>query len=185
MTTPKVPVKFTYQDYCLLPEEKRYELIEGELLMVPSPSWTHQTILKRLFSILDAYVTEHRLGEVRFAPLDVILSEEDVVQPDLLFLSKDRLGLVTERGVRGAPDLVVEVLSEASSERDRTLKRKVYAKYGVREYWIVDPGARTIEVAGLGPGGLSTLQVYPVGTTFRSPLLEGFELPLDRIFLPS
>lgn len=178
----KPPIKFTYQDYLWLPEDKRWEVLGGDLAMVPAPSWSHQTILKRLFRILDEHVTARGLGEVMFAPLDVVLSEEDVVQPDLLYIARDRLAIVTHRGVEGPPDLVVEVLSEGTRERDRVIKRKLYAKYGVQEYWLVDPDAKTVEVLRLGESGYETEQVYPRTSTLRSPLLQDLALLLEALF---
>jgi len=178
----KAKIKFTYQDYLCLPEDKRYEIIEGELTMVPSPSWSHQTISMKIFQALANYVATRNIGEVRYAPVDVILSEEDVLQPDILYIAKPRSGIIKEKGVYGAPDLIVEILSTASRERDRGIKRKIYAKYGVKEYWIVDPEARTIEVTSLGERGLETVQVYPEGSTLVSPLLKGFSLNIKNIF---
>jgi Uma2 family endonuclease len=178
----KAKIKFTYQDYLCLPEDKRYEIIEGELVMVPSPTWSHQTISMKIFQALANYVAARNMGEVRYAPVDVILSEEDILQPDILYIAKSRRGIIKERGVYGAPDLVAEILSTASGERDRGIKRKIYAKYGVREYWIVDPEAKVIEVTSLGEKGLETVQVYPQGSTLVSPLLKGFSLPVENIF---
>jgi len=175
-------IRFTYRDYCLLPEEKRYELIEGELLMTPAPGTQHQTVLQRLFKVVETFVTAQDLGRVWFAPLDVILSDEDVVQPDLLYVATARLGIVTERGLRGAPDLAVEVLSQATRERDPVVKRKLYAKYGVKEYWLVDPDGRTVEVLTLGQEGYETFRVFPEGTAVESPLLPGFRAEVGPLF---
>lgn len=184
MEPVRARVRFTYRDYCLLPEEKRYELIEGELLMTPAPGTQHQTVLRRLFKVLEAFVSTRDLGQVWFAPLDVILSDEDVVQPDLLYVARDRLGIVTERGLRAAPDLVVEVLSEGTRERDRVVKRKLYAKYGVREYWLVDPDGRTVEVLTLGQEGYETSRVFPEGTAVESLLLPGLRAEVTPLFAP-
>jgi len=184
MAKTEMSIKFNYEDYKHLPESetKRYELLEGELVMVPSPDWLHQSITASLFKLLAGFVEERALGEVRFAPLDVVLSEEDVVQPDLLFLSRGRLDLVREGVVRGAPDLVVEVLSPASAQRDRTYKKTLYARHGVKEYWLVDPEAQTIEVLKLEMGGYRQAGRYQRGQTLKSPLLAGLEIPLDEVF---
>ena len=179
---PKTKIKFTYEDYLQLPEDKRYELMEGEFYMVPSPGWSHQTILKRLFRILDDYVTSHRLGEARFAPLDVVLSDEDVVQPDILFISKEHSHIITERNVQGAPDLLIEILSPSTAERDWGLKRKLYAKYGVKEYWIVDPENKSVEVMTLREKGFETARVYKMGDLLNSPLLKELFFNLEEIF---
>lgn len=183
MEHARARIRFTYRDYCLLPEEKRYELVEGELLMTPAPGGTkHQTVSQRLFKVLEAFVAARNLGRVWFAPLDVILSDEDVVQPDLLYVATARLEIVTERGLRGAPDLAVEVLSQATRERDLVVKRKLYAKYGVKEYWLVDPDGRTVEVLTLGQEGYETFRVFPEGTVVESPLLPGLRAEVGPLF---
>ncbi|MCL0034527.1 Uma2 family endonuclease [Dehalococcoidia bacterium] len=175
-------IKFTYGDYLQLPEDKRYELIEGEFFMVPSPGWSHQTISARLFRAIDNYVRTHKLGEVRYAPLDVVLSEENVLQPDILFVSRERLNIITERNIQGAPDLVVEILSPATAQRDKELKQKLYARFGVQEYWLADPIARTIEVMSLAETGFESVGLYHEGAILRSPLLRGLPIGLQEIF---
>ncbi len=178
-------VKFTYRDYINLPEseERRYELIAGEFYMVPSPSAVHQSIVFRLAKILDAFVEQNGLGRVFIAPLDVVLSEIDVLQPDILFISRSREGIITEQNIQGAPDLAVEVLSPATAERDRTLKKARYLKYGVREYWIVDPLARAIEVLKAGQTEFETVRVYPEGTHALSPILPGLRVDVSEVFV--
>lgn len=175
-------VKFTYEDYLQLPEDKRYELMEGEFYMVPSPTWAHQTISKKLFRILDDFITDHGLGEIRYAPLDVVLSEVDVVQPDVLFVSKERSRIISEKNIQGSPDLVVEILSPATAEKDKGLKRKLYAKYGVNEYWLVDPDKKSIEVLTLGEAGFETAGIYGKGEALASRLLRGLRLKLEEVF---
>ncbi|MEW6228855.1 MAG: Uma2 family endonuclease, partial [Bacillota bacterium] len=112
----------------------------------------------------------------------VVLSEYDVVQPDLLYVSRDRLSIIKEANIWGAPDLVVEILSPSSTKWDREIKREVYARFGVRELWLVDPQARSIEVATLKDGALLTLHTYCVGATLASPLLAGFALDVGGLF---
>ncbi|MCL0065651.1 Uma2 family endonuclease [Dehalococcoidia bacterium] len=175
-------IKFTYGDYLQLPEDKRYELIEGEFFMVPSPSYQHQSISKELFRALDNYVRSRSLGEVIYAPLDVVLSEENVLQPDILFVSRERLDIITERNIQGAPDLVVEILSPATAQRDKELKQKLYARFGVREYWLADPSARPIEVLSLAEAGFESVGLYHEGTILVSPLLMGLSIEVRGIF---
>ena len=182
MSTKRAKVRFNYRDYCLLPEEKRYELIDGELYMAPAPGMRHQTISRDLAFLLWPFVRDNRLGQVYFAPVDVILSDEDVLQPDLLFVARDREGIISERGCEGPPDLVVEVLSPSTQERDRELKRKVYAKDGVREYWLVDPEARRIQVMELEADDFITRGVYEGSDEIVSQLIPGLELPVARVF---
>lgn len=177
-------IKYTYRDYLLLPEseERRYELVEGELYMVPSPTPSHQDIVFRLARIMDDFVQRYGLGKVYIAPLDVVLSEEDVLQPDILFVASDRRSIITERNIRGAPDLVVEVLSPGTADRDRFLKRTRYAKFGVREYWVVDPETKAIEVLVATQAGLEVLRTYPLGTVATSGILDGLQVEVTKLF---
>ncbi len=174
-------LRFTYRDYLLLPEGDRRELIEGDFYVVPAPSIRHQTVAANLGTLLRELVRRNRLGIILWAPTDVVLSPETVVQPDILFVSNERRGIITEPNVSGAPDLVVEILSPGTAERDRELKLNLYARYGVREYWIVDPEDETVEVMELGPGGPLDVRRYDAGSV-ESRLLPGLSVTLDDIF---
>lgn len=180
---PKAQIKFTYRDYRSLPESEteRYELLEGELVMVPSPTWQHQTVLKRIFRIIDDYVIEHGLGEVRFAALDLILAEEIVLQPDIILIAKEHQGIISEEGIRGGPDLGVEVLWPATAERDRTYKRTLCARYGIREYWLVDPQEKTVEVLEWTESGYRRSGLYRDDEVLSSPLPD-LEIELSQVF---
>ncbi len=182
MATQRRVVRFTYEDYKHTPEDKRYELIDGDLIMVPAPKVTHQRNSKKLARLFDDFVEEHELGEVFIAPCDVVLSNTDVVQPDILFVSNERSYIVTEDNIRGAPDLVVEVLSPSTAQRDRTLKRTLYALHGVSEYWQADTDAKSVTVLTLEDGEFRVAGIYGEGQTLVSPLLAGFSLEIDRIF---
>jgi Uma2 family endonuclease len=138
------PLK-TVRDYMRLPVEHGVELIEGELVMSPSPGVRHQRLVGNLYLLLRRWLGRKGRGEVILSPMDVILSVHTVVQPDLLVVLRRRSSIVRDR-IRGAPDIAIEVLSPSSLERDRLIKRHVYASHGIREYWIVDPQTRTIEV---------------------------------------
>src|ERR1019366_2754225 len=136
----KSATKMTYDLYRLLPEDgKRYELIDGELLMTPAPSPKHQRIVRRLGFQLSSYVEANGLGEVFIAPVDVVFEEHVVVEPDILFVSRERRGMVREEAIHGAPDVVVEILSPSSFYHDLRRKMGLYSQFGVQEYWIVDP----------------------------------------------
>ncbi|HWI65192.1 MAG TPA: Uma2 family endonuclease [Symbiobacteriaceae bacterium] len=174
--------RFTYEDYLLLPEDKRYELIEGDFFMTPAPNIRHQAIVGYLFATLWGFVRAHGLGAVFPAPTDVVLSSENVVQPDVLFVSKEQSGIIMKGAIHGAPDLVVEILSPSTSSRDLVLKRKLYGRFGVQEYWIVDPDARTIEVLTPTASGLDTWRQLSAAETLTSPLLPGFSIPLAEVF---
>ena len=182
MATQRRVVKFTYEDYKHTPEDKRYELIDGDLIMVPAPRTAHQKSSMNLVNPLFTFVTENGLGVVFAAPYDVVLSETDVVQPDILFVSNERSHIINEDNIRGAPDLVVEVLSPSTAQRDRTLKRTLYALHGVSEYWQADTDAKNVMVLTLEDGEFRVAGIYGEGQTLVSPLLAGFSLEIDRIF---
>ena len=177
----KSQIKFTYRDYVLLPELDRRELIEGDFFMVPAPNIKHQEIVGNLGAILRAHVRGHGLGKLLLAPTDVVLSDEDVVQPDLLFVSNERRDIITEDNVAGAPDLVIEVLSPSTAERDTKLKLTLYARAGVSEYWIVDPDEESVEVLELGPEGRRSTRTYASGKV-SSPALPGLDVEVGSIF---
>lgn len=180
MTRPRI--KFTVSDYMTAPNDKRYQLMDGEMILAPSPTSRHQAISRSLFAALYQFVAQGRFGQVWYAPLDVVLSEHDVFQPDLLFVSNERSNIIAEANIQGAPDLVVEVLSPASASYDRGYKRTLYSRSGVREYWLVDPDTETVEVLTLGDQGLVPLATYRRGDTLVSPLLAGLALDLEQIF---
>lgn len=175
-------VRLTYEDYRRMPSGLRYELVEGDPRMTPSPSTLHQEISKRLGRLLLERAEDPGKGRVYSAPYDVVLSEHNVVQPDLLFVSKERLGIIGQANVQGAPDLVVEVLSESTEEWDRVTKRRAYSRYGVRELWIVDLQTKTVEVASHDGLDLVTVGVYPVGTTACGPLLPDCQVNVADLF---
>ena len=183
MLSPNPAIKFTYQDYQHTPDDQHYELLDGELIMVPAPNLGHQRIGTQLGWRLAQFVTERGLGEVFFAPCDVVLSNTDVVQPDLLFVSHERAHLLLGgANVLGAPDLVVEILSPSTAGRDRKLKRALYAKHGVREYWLVDPDGQTVTVLRLDGDTFEVVSLYGEGETMTSLTLEGFAVELNEIF---
>lgn len=182
MVVVKPTTKLTYQDYAKTPEGEIWELIDGEKFMPPSPSEAHQGVNIELAWLLHGFVKRRSLGRVYFAPFDVVLSDVDVVQPDLLFVSKERSHIVTAANVRGAPDLVVEIRSPSTASRDWSIKRDLYARHGVKEYWVVDPDARRVWVMALGNEGFDEVGSYSAGDVLTSPTLEGLTIDLDDIF---
>lgn len=143
---PQEKPKLTYEDYCAIPDDgRRYELHDGELSVTPSPNTSHQRTIRELNKLIESHVSERGLGEVLFAPFDVILDRSTVVQPDIVFVDSSRAALVSARAIEGPPSLAVEVLSPSSTRTDRATKLALYARFGVPHYWIVDPVARTIE----------------------------------------
>ncbi len=177
-------LKFTYEDYCLLPEDRRYEVVDGELFLTPAPTTFHQAVKGRLKRLLDDFVNAGDLGIVLDAPCDVVLSDHDVLQPDILFVSAARRPIVGEKYIGPAPDLVVEVLSPSTETRDRASKAKRYAAFGVREMWLVDPAAKTIEVLVNSSAGFERAALYGEADTMHSVILDGFEFAAGPVFRP-
>ncbi len=182
MATQRSGTLVTYEDYCNMPEDERYEIIDGELIIVAAPRRLHQGTSRNIGTPLDIYVKENRLGEMYYAPTDVILSNINVVQPDILFVSKARSHILVDEGVRGAPDLVVEILSPSTAHLDKVRKRELYARFRVPEYWQADVDDLSVEVLTLAGDDYETAGVYGLGETLVSPLLPGFRLDVDDIF---
>lgn len=174
--------KCTYQDYLHMPEDRRYELVEGEFFVVPSPNEYHQRISRELEYALMTFVKKRKSGFVYYAPFDVVLSDEDVVQPDIIYVSKERRKIITHNNIQGAPDLVVEILSPKISYRDHEIKRKLYGKYGVKEYWIVYPIKQTIEILSSDVAGYKKTGIYDVNIPLSSPLLPDLSIDLNSVF---
>ncbi|MEA2692231.1 MAG: hypothetical protein QOJ16_1618 [Acidobacteriota bacterium] len=177
--------KLTYEDYLLFPEDgKRHEILDGEHYVTPAPPIEHQDFSGNLYLRLAPFVREHRLGRVNFAPVDVLLSEHDIAQPDLLFISNERATIVTAANVQGAPDLVIEILSNSTRRRDETLKRDRYERAGVLEYWLVDSKRRVVRVfRRSGAGFLAPQELSAVaGDVLTTPLLPGLEILVSQIF---
>lgn len=147
MSTQPVVRRWTYDEFARLPNDgNRYEIIGGELYVSPAPNPIHARVAARITRVLDTFAEETGLGGVFTGQIDILFGEGDYFEPDILFVCQDRIDIVTNRGVEGAPDLVVEVLSPTTALRDRHLKRDRYALFGVAEYWIVDPVAKQIEI---------------------------------------
>ncbi len=175
-----VSTKLTYDDYLLIPEDgRRHEIIDGELYVNPAPNMRHQTVSMNLTLALGAFVRAHRIGYLYYAPCDVVLSQLDVVQPDIMFISAAREELLTSANVQGAPDLVIEILSPSTRRLDLQLKRKRYDLFGVDEYWIVDPENETVAIHRRGG---ESLEAISVTDPIESPLLPGFHISLAEIF---
>ena len=158
----------TYRDYAALPDDgQRYEIHDGELSVTPAPSPQHQIVTRNLFRVLDDHVRRRGIGEVLFAPLDVILADTVIVQPDIVYLALDRLDRISRRGIEGAPTLAVETLSPSTTTIDRDTKRGLYARHRVPFFWLVDPVACVVEAFTLGSRG------YALTAEARGPV------PLD------
>lgn len=178
-------VRFNYDDFLLFPNDgKRHEIIDGDHFMTPSPNTKHQRVSFKLSAALANFLEIHCLGEVFTAPYDVVLSDEDIVEPDLLFISTARAAIITEKNIQGPPDLVVEILSNSTRKTDEVLKRKLYERYGVREYWIVDPELETVKIHRLTDQGYvrAAELTREANEILSSPLLPGFQAPLAELF---
>jgi len=182
MAQTKPAGTWTYDDLLSLPEDgRRFEIIEGELYETPSPSWAHATVVANLISMLIPIVARAG-GRWRTAPLDVFFQGADPVQPDIVVLLPDSRALPIERGVDGPPDLLIEVLSPSNRGHDLLTKRSLYARAGVREYWLVDPEARTIEILTLDRDAFHLAVAASGDETPVSPLLGALPLTVSDLF---
>lgn len=178
-------VKLTYDDFLLFPDDgMRHELIDGKHYVTPSPNIRHQRISGRLYLLIGNWLEEHPCGQLFYAPLDVVFSHFDIVEPDLLYLSNERAATVlNEMHVAGVPELVIEIASKSTRKRDDTLKRQLYERSGVSEYWTVDPRIERVRVFRR-----SSEQFEPAhelsaarNDVLTTPLLPGLEIPLTRV----
>ena len=175
--------KLTYQDYLLLPDDgNRYEVMEGDLYMTPAPLTRHQIIVGRIHHLLMSHLEKEESGTVLMAPCDVLLSEIDVMQPDLVVVLPGGLATITAKHIQGPPDVVIEVLSPSTAKRDRELKRKRYEHFGVREYWLVDPSASCLEILQLQHGQYTNMGSVTSPNQCSTDLLPGLIIDLSWIF---
>ena len=178
-------LKWTYSDLLLFPDDgKRHELIDGERIMSPSPFTKHQRVSRNLSTAFDNFLRKHRLGEIFTAPMDVVLSDINVVEPDLLFIASEHAAIITEKHIMGVPDLVVEIISAGSGtetcatrnmsqmglgrKTDEIIKRRLYEQFGVQEYWIVDPELESVKVYRWHENMCHTEHVPNSGTGMQS-----------------
>ena len=176
--------RLTYDDYLRFPDDgQRHEIIEGEHYVTPPPVIRHQRILLRLTYLMQNYLERHPVGEILFAPVAVLLSEFNVFEPDLLYLSNERRAQLTLKNLQGAPDLVVEILSPGTRSRDLRLKRDVYERTGVSEYWAIDPDRDVVDVFVAKAAGTfgDPIRLERTGL-LTTPLLPGLDLPLETLF---
>jgi Uma2 family endonuclease len=178
--------KLTYADYVALPDDGlRHEIIDGEHYVTPSPATRHQRISLNLLYLLRGYLEVHPLGEIFGAPFDVLLSEFDIVVPDVLYLSRERARFLTEQNLQGPPDLVIEILSPSTRSRDERSKRNLYERVGVEEYWLVDPLRDVIHVYRRDETQrFAPPMRYARGDVLTTRLLPGLQLPVDNVLGP-
>jgi len=186
LPVPAPPVKgrfYTYDELVAeMPETNQpCELWEGQLIMSPAPSFYHQKVALRFYKALDAWVAVRQLGEVIASPIDMVLSPHCTVQPDVAFIAQDRRAIIQDV-IRGPADLVAEVVSLGGRNRDRIEKRDLYEQYGVKEYWIIDPEAETVDLLSLVNSRYELVTRSGSGQTVASRLLTGFEISVDHLF---
>jgi Uma2 family endonuclease len=179
-------VKLTYDDFLLFPDDgKRHELIDGEHYVTPSPNTKHQKIVGALHLLIASWLEMHPVGQIFLSPYDVVFSTFDIVEPDLLYLSNARAAeVLTELHAKGVPELVVEILSKGTRKRDETIKRRLYERVGVSEYWMVDPAIDVIRVYRREDDrfGRPIELARTSDDVLTTPLLPGLDLPLRRVF---
>ena len=180
------PTRLTYDDYLHFPDDgRRHELIDGEHFVTPAPALRHQELLGRLYLALGNHLAQHRAGKVYLAPVDVVFSRFDVAEPDLLFVSNERLEILADTRLTGAPDLVVEILSPSTRRTDEITKRHLYGRFDVREYWIVDPEVDAIKVHRRAADGTFPRVAELAAAeddVLQTPLLPGFSIALRELF---
>lgn len=181
MKLPK-QLRFNYDDYCRLPNNgRKHEIIDGDLHNHPAPVTKHQRVAGILFNILYQHVTSNRLGEVFISPVDVIFSYEDIVQPDIMFISREKRKIITTKNVKGTPDLIIEITSPGTEEYDRILKKRLYAKYKVKEYWVVDIVKKQVELFELKKY-IYEKHLFKKKDKLNSRIIEGLTVDLTKIF---
>jgi Uma2 family endonuclease len=177
--------KLTYDEFQTLPRDgsKRFELIEGEVFMTPSPNTKHQLAASNLHFALRKFVQERNLGRVFFAPYDIVFSKWTALEPDLLFIRRERLSIITDANVQGAPDFVIEILSPSNRAYDRETKHRVYEQAAVAEIWYVDPEERSVEILNLGSDRhYEATARLTGGAAIVSKTFPGLSLSLDEVF---
>ncbi len=183
--------KLTYQEFRTLDFDDNddfwYELINGELVRKQSPTFDHQRISRKIERVLDNYAEKTASGEMFHAPLDVVLDDNNAYHPDIFFIKKERLFILDskERVVIGSPDLVVEILSKSTAVYDKGVKRETYERNGVREYWLIDPRNKSVEVYGLVDQRYKLIAYQEETGLIQSAALEGFELDIEKVFVES
>jgi len=177
--------KLGWEDYQAFPEEgTRYEILDGKLAVTPTPFILHQRVSRNLELLLYNHISAYNLGEVLNAPVTVVLDEHTILEPDLVFVSTERAHLIGEKAIAGAPDLVIEILSPSTARRDRTVKLRLYGRFGVPHYWIVDPSARELFAFERTPSSraFGPARVLRGNEAVEMSVPKGFRLELGKVW---
>ena len=174
--------KITYADYLKIDDNNRYEIFNGELLMVPAPSTDHQEISRNIGSLIWSFVKQKGIGKVFNAPVDVVFDDDEVFQPDIVFIKSENQHIIRKSAIKGIPDLIVEIVSPSSAFYDMVEKKEVYRKYGVKEYWLVFPDEKVIEIFILGKEGYVEFCKSKKKGMVKSNVLEGLEIDSKDVF---
>jgi Uma2 family endonuclease len=185
-TAARADSRLTYDDFLLFPDDgRRHEIIDGEHYVTPSPNLRHQRLVGRLFLSIGNYLAAHPgAGQLFLAPLDVVLSYHDVVEPDLLFVAGDQTAIMTEKNIQGPPALIIEVISKSTRKKDAQTKRRLFERTGVREYWLVDPELDLVQVLRAPEGKLVRVDELSAedDATLTTPLLADWQLSMRALF---
>ena len=173
--------RWTYEEYYHLDDDQRYEIIEGNLLMAPAPDRWHQDWSLNLTLLMATAYQASQSGQGLCAPFDVVLDPENTVQPDLIFVATANLGIIQPRAIFGTPDLLIELISPSSVRRDRYDKKDLYARFGVKEYWIGDPANQSLEILTLKDGRYELHCSAEISGKLTSRVLAGLEFDLSQI----
>lgn len=174
---------YTYHDYLNLPEDgKRYEVINGELVMVEAPNTIHQNIIIKIIYEIEDFLRQQKIGKIFCSPTDIKFNDTNVVQPDILFISKERLNIITENNINGAPNLIMEILSPGTAYYDLIGKKELYEQFGVKEYWIVDPRKQRVDVYQNVKQQFELDQRIELEGIVTSVVIKGFEINYENIF---
>lgn len=174
--------KITYADYLKIDDNNRYEIFHGELCMVPAPSTNHQSVSRNLEFLIWNFVKQKRLGEVFYAPVDVVFDDDEVFQPDIVFIKSENQSIIGKNAIQGVPDLIVEIVSPSSAFYDTVEKKEVYGKYGVKEYWLVFPDEKVIEIFISGKEGYVEFCKSKKKGMVKSNVMEGLEIDSKDVF---
>ena len=174
--------KITYADYLKIEDNNRYEIFNGELLMVPAPSTDHQEISRNIGFLIWNFVKQKGIGKVFNAPVDVVFDDDEVFQPDIIFIKSENQSIIGKNAIQGVPDLIVEIVSPSSTFYDTIEKKDIYRKYGVKEYWIIFPDEKVIEVLSLEKGEYLEFCKSKKEGIVKSKILEGLEINSKDVF---